>query len=235
MPTFTFGLLYSSKEWTNILFRSYRVNIAAFLLFPLHYGAMFFWKDYKDWTSPFCGHIGGDYVFHGRHVSCSHGAFIPKEFHTHSISIQTLGTFLFIAFMKVASFLVFVPWCGMIFRGTRYFSPLLAKLGTDNGTRSMYSYLLHWCLWIVPGIRTGFAARIMSWYTPHDHWNSSDVVEIVVAWPLAVVVLHILGSELSERVFSFLVKTPLWVVEYLGMLDTVAKTGKSESQQKTDQ
>jgi hypothetical protein len=230
MPTFTFGLLYSSKEWSDILNRSNRVTIAALVLFLFHHGAMMFWKDYIDFNSVSCWHLGDDYVFHGRHVSCSTGSFIPIEFVTHSITIQTLGSFLLINFIKVANFFMYLPAWGVMFRATRYLSPRLARLVAGNGSRSMYSYLLHWCLWIVPAVRTGFAARVMLWYTPHDGWNSSDLLEHCVAWPLSVVVLHIVGSELSERIFSFMVMTPLWIVEYLGILDTAAKAGKSELQ-----
>jgi len=84
--------------------------------------------------------------------------------------------------------------------------PRIASLLTSFGTRTFYSYLLHWLLWAMPASRLGLSRMLSRQHIAEPPWWRY-MCFCVICW----IVHCVLSCKLTELLFQWLFKTPQWV------------------------
>lgn len=195
-PLFALGLLLPPDRWASLLFRDMRVTIIAYVSLAAYAVGMMFSPAFQDWFVAGC---------HNRYEQCE-GTYWPLEVVGQGITLVNLMVYTKIFLQRL--FTIFVVLCvvGSWVRPLRRFAPCFAEFLMGVGRRTLYVYLLHWVLFIVPSSRTSFRDLVKEFIIA---WNLNvDVVEALVG----LVATLALGCRLTEVLFCWMTQLPIWIV-----------------------
>jgi len=164
--------------------------------FVAAFSAGMMWSpSFQNWYVAACFH---------RYDQCAVG-YWPLAVVGHGVSLEHLYLYTKVFLQRVATMIAVLAVVGSWVRPLKRCTPCFAEFLLGVGRRTLYVYLLHWALWIIPSSRTGFHALVNEWILRYQ-WNR-DVFDALVA----VVITFALGSRLTELSFRWMTETPIWI------------------------
>lgn len=179
-PMYALGMLLSKDDWANLLWSRpvpWLANVGVFLYFFLtsHF------VSFEQWLDVACRD----------HLQCA-WVWYPASVMVHGVSLSTFATYTRVFLQKATLCLMFMAASGSWLRVFQTIWPRFASMAVGCGKRSIFIYLLHWAVFIVPATRTGFW-RLQVVDNFHNHYLLLGV---------GVFLNTVLGSRLAEVIFG---------------------------------
>jgi len=160
-PFFALGLLKNVDEWNAFLGNP--VMICTSVIIVAAYVVLMLTSDgFRTIFDTGCGNKG----------QCRAVWWPQSLVEIQGIAMQSLMIYTWVFVQRVTMSLALVSVCFGVLGLMKRRIPRVASLVTSFGTRTFYSYLLHWLLWAMPASRLGLARMLSQQpFAPPPWWR----------------------------------------------------------------